>query len=294
MKDWNRLIADENMILSKHFEAGREGHHIEYIVLHHNAGNLSIAGCYNVWQTRQASAHYQVDANGRIGQLVHDYDTAWHAGNKAANLRSIGIEHADISSNPWKISDSTLDNGAHLVAALCKAYKLGKPTWGVNVFPHSHFSATACPASLAGSQNGAYMARAQAWYDQMNGGTTPAPVVTSMPSSTTPTGFSDIRALQTAVHVSADNIWGRNTDKATYAVRMASNMHGNKMPYGVAFLQKTVGTVADGILGPKTWAAHTNTVKKIQQTLGVTTDGIWGTKTQNAIDNLYQHSNHIV
>jgi len=71
-------------------------------------------------------------------------------------------------------------------------------------------------------------------------------------------------------------------------------MHGNKMPYGVAFLQKTVGTVADGILGPKTWAAHTNTVKKIQQTLGVTTDGIWGTHTQNAIDNLYQHSNHIV
>ena len=165
MKNWEKLEADENMIINKHFSKGRKGASIKYIVLHHNAGNLSIADCARVWQTREASAHYQVQSDGRIGQLVWDANTAWHAGNWDANIHSIGIEHADDNSNPWHISDATLDNGAHLTAMICKAYGLGRPEWGRNVFPHSHFSSTACPASIAGSQLGDYMARAQAYYD---------------------------------------------------------------------------------------------------------------------------------
>lgn len=195
MKNWDTLEADENMILTTHYTPGRSGRNIDKIVIHHNAGNLSIAGCYNVWQTREVSAHYQVDANGRIGQLVWDSDTAWHAGNWEANLTSIGIEHADINTNPWTISDKTLDNGAHLVAALCKHYGLGRPQWGVNVFPHSAFSSTQCPASLYGSQKDAYMAKAQAWYDAMTGGK-PAPA----PSAPAPAPqATDLNALADAV-----------------------------------------------------------------------------------------------
>ena len=181
MKNWETLEADEDMILNTHFTPGRSGRNIDKIVIHHNAGNLSIAGCYNVWQTREASAHYQVDSNGRIGQLVWDADTAWHAGDWAANTTSIGIEHADINTNPWQCSDATIDNGAHLVAALCKYYELGRPQWGVNVFPHSRFSATECPASLAGTQNAAYMAKAQYWYDKMSGGNPSTPSTPSQP-----------------------------------------------------------------------------------------------------------------
>lgn len=33
------------------------------------------------WQTRAASAHYQVEANGTVGQLRANSNTAWHAGN---------------------------------------------------------------------------------------------------------------------------------------------------------------------------------------------------------------------
>ena len=169
MQDWEILQPDEYRLLDKHYTAGRGGYTINKIVLHHNAGNLSIQGCWNVWQTRPASAHYQVDANGRIGQLVNDWDTAWHAGDWDANCSSIGIEHADISSNPWRISDATLDNGAHLVAALCKHYGLGEPTYGKNVFFHSDFQATSCPASIAGSQRDAYLTRAKEWYRAMTG-----------------------------------------------------------------------------------------------------------------------------
>lgn len=170
--NWNDLIADVDLWLNKHFTPGRSGQSINKIVLHHNAGNLSIQDCWDTWQTREASAHYQVDSSGRIGQFVHDWDTAWHAGNGDANRTSIGIEHANNTFSPgWTINDATLDNGAHLVAALCVAYGLGRPQWRVNVFPHSDFSSTACPGAIGGAQNGAYMARAQSHYDQMTGKT---------------------------------------------------------------------------------------------------------------------------
>ena len=92
MKNWDTLEADENLLMNTHYTPGRSGRNIDKIVIHHNAGNLSIAGCYNLWQTREASAHYQVDANGRIGQLVWDADTAWHADDWDANITSIGVE----------------------------------------------------------------------------------------------------------------------------------------------------------------------------------------------------------
>ncbi|BCQ03072.1 hypothetical protein TPCV2_18680 [Cutibacterium avidum] len=169
MKNWKTLEADVDLIMNKHYTKGRGGHRIDKVIIHHNAGNLSIRGCYDMWQTREASAHYQVQSDGRIGQFVWDSDTAWHAGNWNANTTSIGIEHADISSSPWKVSDACLANGAHLVAAICRYYKLGRPAWGTNVFGHKDFSSTECPASLAGSQHAAYVVRAQYWYDHITG-----------------------------------------------------------------------------------------------------------------------------
>ena len=169
MRNWDTLDADKVRILDKHYNAGRSGHRISKIVLHHNGGNLTTEGCVNVWQTREASAHYQVEADGTIGQCVWDSDTAWHAGDWTANCESIGIEHADISSDPWQISDATLDNGAHLTAAICKYYGLGEPEHGVNVFYHNEFTATTCPASIAGSQAQAYLDRAKYWYQVMTG-----------------------------------------------------------------------------------------------------------------------------
>lgn len=196
MKNWNTLEADVDLIMNKHYTAGRGGRRIDKVIIHHNAGNLSIRGCWDVWQTRQASAHYQVQSDGKIGQLVWDRDTAWHAGNWNANTTSIGIEHADVSSSPWKVSEACLDNGAHLVAAICRYYKLGRPAWGKNVFGHKNFSATECPASLAESQHKAYMARAQYWYDHMTGTTPAKPTPTPKPAPSVP---PNIDALADAV-----------------------------------------------------------------------------------------------
>lgn len=171
--NWNTLDADVNKILNVHFSKGRGGKKVNKIVVHYNAGDLTVEGCYNVWQTREASAHYQVESNGRIGQLVWDSDTAWHASNWDANCSSIGIEHANQPDGT--ITEACLDAGAHLVAAVCKYFGLGRPQWLVNVFPHKYFAATSCPGQIYGSQKDAYIKRAQKWYDQMvNGGSAPS------------------------------------------------------------------------------------------------------------------------
>ena len=190
--DWANVEPDLYRLMNKNYTAGRGGKSINKIVLHHNAGTLTTEQCYQVWQTREASAHYQVEITGRIGQLVNDSDTAWHAGNQDANQTSIGIEHANNALSPnWTVSDATLDAGAHLVAAICRYYGLGRPVWGQNVFGHKNFYATDCPGALAGTQNAAYMERASYYYDNLTGGT-------PSDTTTTPSEEEDIMSTTEA------------------------------------------------------------------------------------------------
>lgn len=170
MKNWNTLKADINLIQPKHFTKGRSGHKIKFVVLHHHAGNLSPQQVYNVWLTRTSSAHYSVSSTGVISQHVWDRDYAWASGSYLANAQGIAIEHANNKFAPhWTIGDKTLEEGAHLTAAVCHYYKLGRPQWMKNVYPHKHFASTQCPGAIAGSQNAKYMERAQYWYDVMAG-----------------------------------------------------------------------------------------------------------------------------
>lgn len=179
MKDWASVEPDVYALVGSHrFTKGR-ARPIDRIIIHHNAANnWSTEQVRDLWNnSREASAHYQVESSGRIGQIVNDFDTAWHAANADINARSIGIEHANISGPPrWQISDQTIEEGAHLTAALCRAYGLGRPVWGRNVFPHSQFASTSCPLQLApgGEDHETYMRRAAYWYDNP-AGTAPAP-----------------------------------------------------------------------------------------------------------------------
>ncbi len=172
MKNWTTLAADVDLIMSRNYTPGRNGAKIEFVVVHHNAGALSAQAIYELWMTqRSASAHYQVDIKGTVSQHVNDWDTAWHAGDQWANERSIGIEHANGSGESGPLTAATLDNGAHLVAAICIQYGLGRPQWMSNVFPHKNFYSTACPGPIADAQRAEYMTRAQSYYDRMTGAT---------------------------------------------------------------------------------------------------------------------------
>lgn len=192
MKDWFKLEPDKYALVGGHRYTKGRTRTIDRIVIHHNAANnWSTERVRDLWNNeRAASAHYQVEADGTIGQIVNDWDTAWHAANADINARSIGIEHANISGPPrWQISDKTVEEGAHLTAALCVGYKLGRPQWGKNVFGHSQFASTSCPHQLnpGGEDHAHYMRRAAYWYDQMvSGNKTPAPAP-SAPAPKEPT-----------------------------------------------------------------------------------------------------------
>lgn len=180
MKNWATLDPDKYTLVGAHRYTKGRSRPIDRIIIHHNAANnWTSEQVRDLWNnSREASAHYQVEANGVIGQLVNDVDTAWHAANADINARSIGIEHANISGPPrWQISDKTVEEGAHLTAALCRGYKLGRPQWGKNVFGHSQFAATSCPHQLnpGGEDHARYMQRAQYWYDNPAGAPAPKP-----------------------------------------------------------------------------------------------------------------------
>lgn len=87
-----------------------------------------------------------------------------------------------------------------------------------------------------------------------------------------------VPALQRAVRLLPDGIWGPNTDGAINLVHDATQGKFTN----VANLQRVVGTEPDGVWGPKSKQALINTVKAIQAALGVEQAGVWGPKTEKA------------
>lgn len=175
MKDWNTLQPDRVRLLSRHFTPGRGGQKIKHVTIHHMGGVGGLDFCWDTWQTREASAHYTVSPTGEIGQAVWDRDTAWANRNLDSNQKTIAIEHSN-SAGPeqdWPIGEKTLEEGAHLVAAICRYYKLGRPVSGQNVRFHNIESGgyTECPYHLRPGHkyHDSYIRRAQYWYDQMTG-----------------------------------------------------------------------------------------------------------------------------
>src|SRR6185437_7432702 len=77
--------------------SSRGGSAITHVIIHVTEGNAP--GCID-WLCNpksQVSAHYVVDRDGTITQLVEEFQKAWHACN--ANPFSIGVEHEGFSAH---------------------------------------------------------------------------------------------------------------------------------------------------------------------------------------------------
>ena len=68
-----------------------------------------------------ASSHFVVSRSGRIVQLVHLSDIAWHAGNWRMNVRSVGIEHEGWTDDPAGFTEAQYRASARLTAYLLSA-----------------------------------------------------------------------------------------------------------------------------------------------------------------------------
>lgn len=96
--------------------------HVDLIVIH--VAETSLWGTVKTLRdpAREASAHFVVGGDGEVVQLVDPNDVAWHAGNRAVNERSIGIEHEGFSYVRGSITQTELEASARLVAWLCARY----------------------------------------------------------------------------------------------------------------------------------------------------------------------------
>lgn len=72
-----------------------------------------------------AATHYVVrSADGHIAQMARELDVAYHAGNRAYNERSIGIEHEGWVDRGEYLTDRMYQASARLTAGICNRYHI--------------------------------------------------------------------------------------------------------------------------------------------------------------------------
>ncbi|MFF4033202.1 N-acetylmuramoyl-L-alanine amidase [Streptomyces sviceus] len=97
---------------------------IDMVVIHVTQG--SFASAVKVFQDpgHGAAAHYIVRKDGRITQMIRELDVAYHAGNRAYNERSVGIEHEGFVDRPEDFTDAMYAASARLTARICARYAI--------------------------------------------------------------------------------------------------------------------------------------------------------------------------
>ena len=113
---------------------------VSMVVLHNTAGGLSGSLQTLCDPKRKVSAHYLVSRDGTVYSLVDEAMAAWHAGNREANQRSIGIEIVAGDKEPGMTGPQEVSL-VGLVSDICKRYSIQLKS----IVPHRQVTATACP-----------------------------------------------------------------------------------------------------------------------------------------------------
>ncbi len=145
----NSKLIDKTILADKtNYTKGRNGNKIKTVTIHHMAAVLTIEECGNYFRgkNRNASSHYGIGSDGRVGLYVNEKDTAYTNSNFKSNTESVTIEVSNSRvGGEYPVSDKALDKLIILVADIAKRNNLGKLVKGENLTWHSMFTATACP-----------------------------------------------------------------------------------------------------------------------------------------------------
>ena len=136
--------------------SSRNGAQIQMVVLHCTEAPLksTIAEFTNANPNgRQVSAHYVIDRNGDIYQMVSDSERANHC--RGANANSIGIEH--VGTDRDTLEDAQAKSSAALIRWLLEQYDIPR----TNIYGHDFApgydrsrGGTSCPDHLFGNVHG--------------------------------------------------------------------------------------------------------------------------------------------
>ncbi len=122
------LEIDRSELFCDFFEIS-SNREIRHLVIHHiEAKNSSEA--IKMLKEHQVSAHFLIDENGKIFNLVDEQNIAHHAGRSywrgefGLNKTSLGIEFINSKAFEKNFSDKQLISGLNLVIHLLKKYKI--------------------------------------------------------------------------------------------------------------------------------------------------------------------------
>jgi len=101
-------------------KAHRSPESLDTIVIHVTEGAFWGSVRWLQSPRAHASSHYVVARSGRIIQLVHLSDIAWHAGNWGTNEQSVGIEHEGFTYGPDGFTDAQYRSSARLAAWIAR------------------------------------------------------------------------------------------------------------------------------------------------------------------------------
>ena len=101
-------------------KAHRSPESLDRIVIHVTEGAFWGSVRWLKSPRAHASSHYVVARSGRIIQLVHLSDIAWHAGHWGTNEQSVGIEHEGFTYGPDGFTDAQYQASARLAAWIAR------------------------------------------------------------------------------------------------------------------------------------------------------------------------------
>ncbi len=290
-----------NQVQSSTQRSSRGGVAIDTFLIHHQASTDDDATIREmVTGSRQVSANYTIDSNGRITGVVDEEDRAWTSGSEydggkgaAWDCRSITVEIANSAGAPdWPISQEAINAAAELLIDLQKRYGIK------NILGHRdlwlQFQAsypTYCPGPEKVAEitaRATQLANGSAVFTPYAGGSAPV----SYPTVWNGYDVATIQRLLTTAGfpTTADGLYGPDTAAKVTAFQAAHGLaqDGNVGPItwaalngaapGVAVAAAPTGAqlTVDGAEGPLT-------DKALQAALGVTQDGIIGPITIEAL-----------
>lgn len=222
------------------------------VTFHHNGGRLSLKGILEVWKSRPASAHFQVDGVGAVGQYVNVTEYAWATGTTKGNQQSISIEMANSAvGGQWPVAAATWHNAARLAAWLHWKVIGHRPTAN-SIKYHKDWKSTACPGGYMGLVRGQLLRLTQWWYDELTGKHKKAP---AKPSRPTPKPAARKTNAQIAAEVLAGK-WGNGDERrrrlttAGYNYTAVQNIVNSRRGAGApsAERKKSVGEIVQEVI----------------------------------------------
>ena len=143
-------------------------HEIDTVTIHCVVGQVSAESLGNWFSksTTGASSNYGVDKDGRIGMYVEEKDRSWCTSNRDNDNRSITIEVASDTSEPYAVTDAAYSGLIKLLVDICKRnpgirnlrWKNDKSLIGQvdqqNMTVHRWFANKSCPGEYLFSRHG--------------------------------------------------------------------------------------------------------------------------------------------